>query len=57
LQFLPARIIGDGLILAMAEVLGQFGIQGFLDQQLGQLLEHPVLANQVIWLLIVRWVK
>jgi hypothetical protein len=37
--------IGDRLVLAVTQVFGQFGIQGLLDQQLGQLLQQVVLAN------------
>ena len=36
-----ARRIGNRFMLAVTKVVNQFGIQSFLDQQLGQLLEQP----------------
>ncbi len=36
----------------MAQVLSQLSVQSSLDQQLGQLLEQSVLANQVFGLLV-----
>lgn len=38
---------GHTPILAVAEVVGHLGFQRLLDQQLGELLEQAVLANQV----------
>ena len=37
----------------MAQVLGQFGVQGSLHQQFGQLFEQAVLADEVFGLLVV----
>jgi len=37
----------------MTQVLSQLSIQGSLDQQLGQLLEQSVLADEVFGLLVV----
>jgi len=45
--------IGDGLMFVVTEVFGHFGFEGFLDQQLGQLLEQAVLADQVFGFLVV----
>ena len=46
--------VGHRLVLAMSQVLGHLRIERTLDQQLGQLLERAVLANQVFRLLVVR---
>ena len=48
-----ASSVGDQFVLAVAEMLGQFGIERLLDQQLGQLLEQAVFTNQVFWFLVV----
>ncbi|KXB32585.1 hypothetical protein AT959_02580 [Dechloromonas denitrificans] len=60
LQGLPALAVAGvagrilhRLILAMAEVVGHLRFQRLLDQQLGQLLEQPILANQVFRLAVV----
>ena len=39
--------VGHRLVAFMAQVLSQLGVQGSLDQQLGQLLEQAVLADEV----------
>jgi len=48
-----AGCVGDRLVLVVTEVLGHLCIQCPLHQQLGQLLEQAVLANQVFRLLVV----
>lgn len=40
-------------MLVVTEMLGHLGLERFLDQQLGQLLEQTVLANQVFGFLVV----
>lgn len=45
--------IGHRLVAFMAQVLSQLSVQGSLDQQLGQLLEQTVLADEVFGLLVV----
>ena len=45
--------VSDRLVLVMTEVLGHLCIQCPLHQQLGQLLEQAVLADQVFRLLVV----
>lgn len=45
--------VGNQFVLAVTKVLGQFGIQRFLDQQLGELLQEAVFANQVFGFLVV----
>ncbi len=45
--------VGHRFVAFVAEVFGQFGVQGSLDQQLGQLLEQTVLANEVFRFLVV----
>lgn len=45
--------VGDRFVLVVTEVLGHLGIQRLLDQQLGQLLEQAVLADQVFGFTIV----
>jgi hypothetical protein len=37
----------------MPEVGGQFGLQGAFHDRLGELLENPVLANQVFRFLLI----
>ena len=49
-----ARRIGNRFMLAVTKVVGQFGIQRFLGQQLGQLLEQAILGNQVFGFLVIR---
>ena len=41
------------LVLAVAELIGHLGFQRFLDQQFRELLEQPVLANQVFGLSVI----
>ena len=45
--------VGHGFMALVAQVFGQFGVQRLLHEQLGQLLEQAVLANQVFRLLVV----
>ena len=45
--------VGHRFVAFMAQVLSQLGVQGSLDQQLGQLLEQAVLADEVFRLLVV----
>ena len=45
--------VGHRLVAFMAQVLSQLSVQGSLDQQLGQLLEQTVLADEVFGLLVV----
>lgn len=45
--------IGDRLVLVVPQMLGHLGIQRLLDQQLRQLLEQAVLADQVFRLPVV----
>jgi len=53
LRPLRAGRVGDWLVLVVTEVLGHLRIQRPLHQQLGQLLEQAVLADQVFRLLVV----
>ena len=46
--------VGHRRMPVVAEVLGHLGVQRLLHQQLGQLLEQAVLADQVLGLLVVR---
>jgi hypothetical protein len=46
--------VGDRLVAVMAEVLGHLGVERLLHQQLGQLHEQVVFADQVFRLLVVR---
>lgn len=48
-----AHPIADRLMLVVAQVVGQLGIQRTLDQLLGQLLEDAVGTDQVFRLLII----
>jgi hypothetical protein len=48
-----ASLVGHRCMPVVAEVLGQFCVQRLLDQQLGQLLEQAVLADEVFGLLVV----
>jgi len=43
----------DGFVLAVAKVIGHLGFQRLLDQQLGELLEQPIFANQVFRLSVI----
>ncbi len=52
LRVLPAAL-ATGSILAVAQVVGHLGLQRPLHQGLGELLEQPVLANQVFRLLVI----
>ena len=45
--------VGNRLVAFMAQVLSQLSVQSSLDQQLGQLLEQAVLADEVFRLLVV----
>ena len=45
--------VGHCLVAFMAQVLSQLSVQSSLDQQLGQLLEQAVLADEVFRLLVV----
>ena len=45
--------VGHRLVAFMAQVLSQLSVQSSLDQQLGQLLEQAVLADEVFRLLVV----
>lgn len=36
-------------IFAMTKVVGHFDFERFFHQQLGELLEQPILSNQVFW--------
>ena len=42
-----ASVVGHRFVALMAQVLGQLSVQGSFDQQLGQLLEQAVLADEV----------
>ena len=48
-----ANGIGDRLVLVVTEMLGHFGIERLLHEQLGQLLQKAVLADQIFRLLVV----
>ncbi|MPN06914.1 hypothetical protein SDC9_154171 [bioreactor metagenome] len=48
-----ASRVGHSLVAFMAQVLSQLSVQSSLDQQLGQLLEQAVLADEVFRLLVV----
>jgi hypothetical protein len=48
-----AGTILDRFVLAVAEVIGHFGFEGFLDQQFGKLFQQPVLTDQVFRLPVI----
>lgn len=48
-----ARFVGDHLVLAVAQVAHQLGLQCPLNQSLGQLLHQTVLTNQGVGLRVV----
>ena len=45
--------VGHGFVALVPQVLGQFRVQRSFDQQLGQLLEQAVLADEVFRLFVV----
>jgi len=45
---MSAALVADSAVSVMAEVFGHLGIQPLLDQQLRQLLEQALLADQVL---------
>src|SRR5574340_1621971 len=45
--------VGHGLVPGVAQMLGHFGIERLLDQELGQLLQEAILADQVFGFLVV----
>jgi hypothetical protein len=49
-----AGLVGHQFILAMTQVVSQFGLQCAFNQGFGKLLENAVLANQILRLFIVR---
>ena len=42
------------VVLLIAQVFGQLGLHGPLQQSFGQLLQQTVLAYDVFWALVVR---
>jgi hypothetical protein len=49
-----AAVVAGRIVLAIAEVLGQFGVHRTFQQRFGELLQQPVLANDLLRILVVR---
>ena len=49
-----ARLVGNQLVLAVAQVVRHLGLQCPLDQRFGQLLQEAALAYQVFGFFVVR---
>jgi hypothetical protein len=46
--------VADRIVFLVAQMLGHLGLHGALQQRFGQLLQQPVLANDVFRLLVIR---